>query len=180
MRAKASEFGLTEAEINILVGSGLTSLSKIAYAVTTPGVNPTDDQLKLLLDSVAPDTVTLGSLSSMRQLMFEAQTMCIHAVRNQIENTETSKRPELGHAEKQARITNQKKQLAGYDLSGPLECSHASYDLVGEMLQKDSVTYLSPTKFGTRASEVTREKPPKEVVIGSGAQLTVTAGQRDD
>lgn len=106
--------------------------------------------------------------------------MSIHAVRNQIENTDSTKRPELGHAERQARITQQKTRLSGYDLTGPLECSHGSYDLVGEMLQRDAVTYLSPTKFGTRASEVAREKPPKEVVIGSGAQLTVTAGQKDD
>ena len=28
----------------------------------------------------------------------------------------------------------------GFDLSGPFECSHTSYDMVGEMLAKDSTS----------------------------------------
>lgn len=176
---KAKEFGLTAEEIATLKSKGLVSLSKVAYALTTPGVNPSDEALTGLLAEEAT-TVTLGSLASIRQLMFEAQTMCIQAIRNRVDGSEPSKRPELAPAERAARIKEQQKRLAGYDLSGPLECSHSSYDMVGEMLQKDAVCYLSPTKFGTRSTEVSKEKPPREVVVGSSSLLTVANTQRDD
>ena len=180
LRAKALEHGLTEAELNTLTTKGLTTLSKLAFSITTPGINPSEDSLRSLLNSASPGDVTLGSLSSLRRLMFESQTLSIHQVKTAIENTEPTKRPELVPAERQARIRDQKARLAGYDLTGPLECSHSSYDLVGDMLQKDSVLYLAPTKFGTRASEVAKEKPPKELVIDSSSHLTVTSGRRDD
>lgn len=180
LRERALEFGLTSDECRALETKGLTTLNKVAYALTTPGINPSDAALKSLLDSESPDAVSVGSLASLRQLMFEAQTMCMQSIRNKVENVDSNKRPELAHAERHARILKQKVSLAGYDLTGPLECSHGSYDLVGEMLAKDSVTYLSPSKFGTRASEVARDKPQKEVVVGTSSQLTVTSATKDD
>lgn len=180
LRAKAEEHGLDTAAITSLVNRGVNSISKLAYAITTPGVNPTEDQLRGLVDPSDPAGVTLGALASIRRLVFESQTMSIHQVKMALENTESSKKPELVPAERHARVKEQKTRLAGYDLTGPLECSHASYDVVGEMLQKDSVVYLPPTKFGTRSAEVAKDKPPKELIIDSTSHLSVTTGRKED
>ena len=182
LRAKAEEHGLDAGLIASasLIGRGVNSISKLAYSITTPGVNPTEDQLRGLVDPSDPGGVTLGALASIRRLVFESQTMSIHQVKMALENTESSKKPELVPAERHARIREQKTRLAGYDLTGPLECSHASYDVVGEMLQKDSVVYLPPTKFGTRSAEVAKDRPPKELIIDSSSHLAVTTGRKED
>lgn len=179
LKEKALEFGLTNDEMKIIELKGLTTLSKVAYALTTPGINPSEDSLKSLL-SDDPTTVSVGSLASLRQLVFVAQTMCMQVIRNRVDNVETVKRPELAQAERQARILKQKTTLAGYDLTGPLECSHGSYDLVGEMLSNDAVSYLAPSKFGTRSAEVAKDKPAKEVIVGASSQLQVTSVSKDD
>lgn len=67
------------------------------------------------------------------------------------------------------RITEQKTRLSGFDLTGPFECSYASYDVCLELLEKDAVYYLAPHHFSTRTSEVSKEKPGKELVIDANS-----------
>lgn len=165
---RATGHGLTAAEVTVLKGAGVNSLARLAFAIATPGVNPQENELRSLLNRADPDSVTIGSLASLRRLMFEAQTLAIQQVKNQVEGSE-SVRKEFVPAERSSRIEAQKVRLAGYDLSGPLECSFASYDLRLELLEKDSVYYLAPHKFTTRSSEVAREKPGKELVIDSNS-----------
>ena len=47
-----------------------------------------------------------------------------------------------------------------------------SYDYVAKMLEADTPMYLEPHRFTTRASEVSREKPGKEIVLDN-VNLTV-------
>ncbi|CAJ1387722.1 unnamed protein product [Effrenium voratum] len=159
LRARAAEHGLTSDEINGLISQGLTTLSRVAFAVTTPGVNPDDGALRRLLNAAEPDRVNLGSLACVRRLVFEAQTMAIHQVRSNLENTEGSQKPELVPAERASRIREQARRLNGYN---------------------DCVMYPAPNKFTTRSSEVARDKPPKDLVVDAKMNLKVTSGQRDD
>ncbi len=50
---------------------------------------------------------------------------------------------ELVPAERSERINRQKKALVGYDLTGPLECSHSSYDLVLETAEKGAYSIFN-------------------------------------
>ena len=109
------------------------------------------DALKALLDDNI-DNVTIGQLSCIRRLMFDAQTLCASQITT--------------------RIQHQKGRLQGLEFTGPLECSHASYACVARMLEGDVPMYLEPHRFTTRASEVSREKPSKELVLDN-VNLTV-------
>ena len=166
--AKGKSHGLSDDEMRVLKNSGIDSLAKLAFAVTTPGVNPGEVELRALLDPTDGTRVSVGSLSSLRRLMFDSQTLAIQQVKAQVEGNENTKK-ELVPAERSSRIESQKLRLNGYDLTGPLECSHASYDLCLELIEKDSIYYLPPHKFGTRAAEVSREKPGKEIVIDASS-----------
>ena len=61
--ARAFNHGLTRPQLQRLQNHGLTSLSKLAFSITTPATVPTDDALRGLLDE-NPDEVTVGQLSS--------------------------------------------------------------------------------------------------------------------
>eukprot|EP00435_Cladocopium_sp_Y103_P070408 s179_g35.t1 len=76
-------------------------------------------------------------------------------------------------------IQNQKTRLQGFELTGPLEASHASYDYVAKMMEQDTPMYLEPHRFTTRASEVARERPGKELVLDN-VNLTVQDVERKD
>ena len=55
--------------------------------------------------------------------------------------------------------------MKGLALVGQLECSYASCDCVGAMLEKDSPMYLEPHRFDARAAEVDRERPGRELIL---------------
>ena len=179
-KAKALSHGLTDGEVNDLVARGVNSMSKLAFALTTPGVTPDEASLRRLIDNGDPGSVTLGTLSAIRRLVFEAQTLSIALVKSAVEGTEMAGKVELAPAERSHRIAAQKTRLQGVSFMGPYECSHSSYDVVGELLEKDSVVYPQPHKFGTRSSEVSKEKPPRELVIDGGSHISVKDGKRID
>lgn len=176
--SRAASCGLSEAEINILKAQGVTTLAKLAFAITTPGSNPSEDNLRSLINSSDPHAVVVGTVSALRRLMFDAQTLAVQHLKSQVEGGESSKK-ELVPAERAERIRKQKQKLIGYDLTGPLECSHSSYDLVLEMAEKDAIFYLQPHKFGTRSAEVSKDRPPKELVIDA-QHLKVSEGKHSD
>ena len=45
-KSRALHHGLTEAQYLDLAGKGIDSLSKLAFAVTTPGTTPTEEALQ--------------------------------------------------------------------------------------------------------------------------------------
>ena len=163
-----------------MVNRGVDNLSKLAVAVTTPGINPTEDALRALVDATNPDRVSLGALSSIRRLMFESQTLSIAMVKQTIEGTEGSVKVEMAPAERAQRIEDQKASLTGLSFQGPYECGHACYDIVADMLEKDLPVYPQPHRFVTRNSEEAKEKPPKELIIDGTSHIAVKDGKRHD
>ena len=59
---RALGHGLTEAQVTSLVNRGVDNLSKLAFAVTTPGINPTEDALRALVEATNSDRVAGGSV----------------------------------------------------------------------------------------------------------------------
>ena len=175
--ARALEHGITRPQLERLQDQGLTNLSKLAFSVTTPGTVPPDDALKgLLSDNI--DDVTIGQLSSVRRLMFDAQTLCASQIKGTISGADQGRKAELV-PERATRIQQQRTRLQGMELTGPLECSHSSYDYIAKMLEADVPMYLEPHRFTTRASEVARERPGKELVLDN-VHLTVKDIERKD
>ena len=171
-KERALECGLTDAEYAALVSRGVTTLSGAAYAVSTPGVNPTEQALRGLLNPSSPDDVSVGSLAAIRRLVFESQTLAIAEVRLAIEGTDGAKRSELAPAERTSRVAAQKTRLCGYDLTGTMEVAHSCYTYVGTMIDTDSPFYLEPHRFITRAQEIAHERPGKEIILDA-SKLTV-------
>jgi len=177
-KGRAISHGLSESQVEGLVRIGVNSLSKLAFSITTPGVTPSEDSLRRLLDGDAPETVTIGDLAALRRLMFDAQTLSVALVKQAVEGGDSTTKIELAPAERSFRIEAQKKRLVGISFQGPYECSYSCYDIVSEMLDKDAAVYPQPHKFGTRASEVSKERPAKELIIDSTAHVSVRDGKQ--
>ena len=149
---RARDCGLSQAEVDVLVNKGLTSLSTFAFSATTPGTTPAEDALRNnLLSSADP------ALAALRRLMFESQTLAIAQLKSSIE-LDGEKKSELAPSERHARIQNQRKKLTGLDLTGPLENAYSNYTYVGTVVDQDYLSYLEPHRFITRAMEVFCEK----------------------
>ena len=130
---------------------------------------PTDDQLTALL---RPVPLNPGNAASLKRLIFEAQTLKCSEVKNKAGKREDSSHVSFAGPERDARIVQQRNRLTGLRFKGEEECSHASYDLVLAVLEKDCLTYLGPEKFPTRRNELMQKKPSKEISIDQ-SQLVV-------
>ena len=160
---RARECGLPSEELERLKAAGIKTISLLAFSTCAPGAQPSEDQLRALLRPLAPESLGVGVVAAIRHLMFECQTLCLAHVKASVEGSE--RRVELAPAERTTRVLNQKAKMKGLTLVGQLECSYASYDYVGAMLEKDSPLYLEPHRFDTRAAEVARERPGKELIL---------------
>ena len=67
--------------------------------------------------------------------------------------------------DRDARLTRQRDQLRGLDLTGPLEPAHGLYDLCAQMVKRDEVAYISPSRCLSRQQELTGAKPEKELQL---------------
>ena len=129
-------------------------------------------ELRSTLDPTEPANVPLRALSALRRLMFEAQTLSIAQLKNSIEG-ESERKSELAPAERSTRLADQRKRLAGLSLSGPLENAFSNYTYVAQVVDQDCLSYLEPHRFLTRAMEVNREKPGKELILHEGSRMSV-------
>ena len=161
LRERAQRVGLPQAAIDRLIAQHITTLAKLAFAPGQPGEQPTDERLKALIQ-IGADEPSLGALAAIRHLVFEAQTIMINQTKTMIENKEDTVK-EVPPAERRERIKQQALRLQGLALRGNLECSYASYDLCTKLQVDNVVSYLAPSKFTTRTSELKLEKPKKEL-----------------
>ena len=65
--------------------------------------------------------------------------------------------------ERDARLTCQRDRLRGLDITGPLEPAHGLYDLCAQMVERNAVAYISPSKCLSRQQALTGAKPDKEL-----------------
>ena len=163
LRERAQRVGLPQAAIDRPIAQHITTLAKLAFAPGQPGEQPTDERLKALIQ-IGADEPSLGALAAIRHLVFEAQTIMINQTKTMIENKEDTVK-EVPPAERRERIKQQALRLQGLALRGNLECSYASYDLCMKLQVDNVVSYLPPSKFTTRTSELKLEKPKKELDI---------------
>ncbi|CAK9110570.1 unnamed protein product [Durusdinium trenchii] len=167
LKTRCLEVHLTEAEIQALIDNNLTSLARLAFVLGPPETTATDDQIRGLFgDSVTPN---IGTIASTKRLIFEAQTMVVGELKNKIQKKEEILPTTMAVAERDTRITAQRKRLGGLLFKGAEENAHASYDLVLQMLEKDALLYLGPEKFQTRRFELQQKKTIQRAVVGQRA-----------
>ncbi|CAE7244255.1 unnamed protein product, partial [Symbiodinium sp. KB8] len=137
-----------------LAAQGLTTFAKLAYACGTPQEKPTSAEFEAFTGRVLGAAPRLGDVSLLKRLMFEAATFVIAQLKQavQAESSETPRR--LPAAEKAAREVEQRTRLAGVNIERELVPSHALIDLCHNMVELNSVTWISPSKCTSRESEI--------------------------
>ena len=164
LRERATKAGLTQEEVAAIVNNNVDSLARLAFAIAPPGKTPEDDAIRNFFAGVVP--VNLGTLTATKLLIFEAHTLVVANIKNEItRKDDISSAVTLPAAERARRIADQQARLTGLRFKGDEECAHSCYDLVFTMMEKDSLVYLHLEKFATRRAELQQKKPPKEIIL---------------
>ena len=181
-RRQAGILGLDQKWVDALVNYGVSTLGRLAFAVTSPGQAATDEQVGELLGNALPrEPITVAEITVMKRLIFESQTALIGSIRAQADPSADPLARRLPLAERLQRIADQRDRLRGLRLEGTLEVGHAVYDLVAGMMEADTLRYMAPSKAITRMQEITSSKPPKELRLdanGSGIIVKDVVGEK--
>ena len=174
---QAEEAGLSDVWLDALKHSSLATFAKLSFAVTSPGVVASDAQITAFLNDIRPNAApTIADRAAFKRILFESQTLMMHSFKA-VARGEESASKKLSAPERQARLERQRAQLSGLDISGPLEPSHALYDLCAGMIEKNEVMYISPSKCLSRQQELMGTKPEKEIQLDSTKTALVVKEQ---
>ena len=154
-RRQAALVGLGNKWTNALVNHGVDTLGRLAFAVTSPGVPADDAGVTNLLNAALPDEpISIADLTTLKRMIFEAQTALIGSIRAQADPAADPLQRKLPPAERALRITNQKARLNGIRLEGSMEVGHTVYEAIAGMAEADSLRYMAPSKAITRMQEL--------------------------
>ena len=167
LRSRGLEVNLTSDEIEALITNRVDSLARLAFAACSPGDAPTNEQIDSLFEGrITPNA---GTYASMKRLIFEAHTPLSADLQNKVHKPDEQVKSKLAPAERENRVKEQRARLEGLRFKGEEECSFQSYDLVLNMMERDTLLYLGPEKFATRRNELALRKNAKEITIDQSA-----------
>ena len=149
LKHRGTKAGLSAEEVEAIIDNNVRSLAQLAFAISPPGTSPSDDAIKeFFAGKVA---VNLATISSLKLLIFEAHTLVVANIKNEItKKDEINVHNNLPAAERERRLRDQQTRLHGLRFRGDEECAHSNYDLVFSMMERDSLIYLAPERFITK------------------------------
>ena len=157
-----------------LIAADIKTYSNLAFSCGTPRVQPNEAEFKAFADEICGGEASIGMVSKLRRLHFEASTLVVAQLRTMVEGDAPDAPRKLPGAEKASRLQQVKKLLPGIVIEGELEPSHALIDLVAHMGECNSIVWLPPSKCTKRDSELRlgfRDKPRFLTVQEQGVAL---------
>ena len=170
---RAKDFKISDGMARNLKLAGLTTFGLLAYAHGQPGQALNDAAFDAWIAGNLDSAASLADSSGVKRLLFEAQTLVLAALKEQITSPESSVVKRVPAAERESRMAALRAQLTGLVLEGPLEPSHSLLDLCASMHQLNEVRYLAPEKCVSRTHEVLHQKQPTKQIDISADSLVV-------
>ena len=179
LQAKATECGLSQELFQHLEDQNVNSLGKLAFVFGQPNETVADAELRNLIQHDPTTLPTMGEVGAARRFLFTAQTLAVGEMKKLVEETSESTKKRACWTRENRENQGTSRSTIGLNLEGEIECAFSSYDLVMDMMERDTVLYLSPHKFVSRRSELAYEKMIKELVIEPGNNIKVKDKKHD-
>jgi hypothetical protein len=174
--SRCAEVLLPSPVVATLQTAGLTTLAQLAYAIGQPG-QPLPDGDFQTWATVTIGTMTLGAQSALRRLIFEAQTLLLQDLRQQISDPASGSVRPIAEAERASRLQRLKKDLGGLHFDVDSTPSNALLDLTCAMAQVGEAKYIAPAKCTSRALEACQDKTPQKIVHLESEKLVIKEGE---
>ena len=143
--SRAEEIGLEPSELQELRTRKWNTFGTFAFACGYSPGGPDETRLLQLAAKVTgsgaldPDE---SRLPAIRRLYFEAYTMCAADMRMRLEAREDDRPRKMANVERSQRYDDQVVRLKGLDLTGEMEVSHSLIDIVGQLVEDNSLRYV--------------------------------------
>ena len=179
-----SSVGAPASVANALKGANIKTFAGLAFACGTPQNPPSDESFKDFATSLFGAEPSIGEISILRRIHFEASTLMVAHVKSQVSQDASGSDAvrKIPAPEKQQRLQDQKARLGGFTIEGETEPSHALIDLVNSMVDNNCVLWIPPSKCGKRESEIqmnTKDKPQTLVLENQTVKVSAPAVEQN-
>ena len=157
---RCSEIGLSRGAIDRLHRAGITSLGVLAYSHGQPGQASSDASFNIWVRDNIDNGVSLGDLSMIKRLLFEAHMLALASLKEQITTPDTVANRKVPASERESKMANIKTTLVGFNLEGANEPGHTLLDSYSQMFHLNEIRFVPPEKCVSRLHEVTHAKQP--------------------
>lgn len=155
-----------------LSAQNIESFAVMAFALGSPQNTVGDNEMADFAAKVYGADANLGSLAIMRRLHFEACTLLMADMKQQVTSVDASEPlRKLPFVEKQSRLAAQKTRLIGLSHRPEQQPAHSLIDAVFHMVETGAITYIPPSKCHSREQEVQADAKQKSKQV-----LTLEAG----
>ena len=111
---------------------------------------------------------TLGQVSSLRRLHFEATTLTVATMNEQVKADSADPSAlvkKLPAAEKQARLERQQERLKGIKMVGELSPSFQLIDLANSIVESGAIVWIAPSRCSKRDDEIHANIKPSATTV---------------
>ena len=152
----------------------VSSFTTLAFAMGSPQNPGADSEFNQLADSVFETQSTLGTTATFRRLHFKACTLLMAEMKTQSACADALEPiRKLPFIEKQSRLEARKKKVPGLPHTPEQQPTHALIDAAFNVLENGSVTYIHPSRYNSRESEVQAGAKNKSKTIITSEQGTL-------
>ena len=125
---------------NKLHFAGIKTFAVLVYSHGQPGQLINDTEFETWFHQNLENNARLSDVAGIKRLLFEAQTLLLASLKEQITASETTVKKAPG-AERDARMKVVKAQLTGLLIEGSLEHAHVLLDMTASMSQLNEIIY---------------------------------------
>jgi len=151
-----------------LKGQDVRCFSALAFAIGTPQSAPSDTQYEELATKVFGGSPTLGQVSGLRRLHFEATTLIVATLNEQVKSDTADPSAlvkKLPTAEKQSRFEKQQVRLSGVKMTGEMAPSHQLLDLANSIIESGAIIWIAPSRCSKRDDEIHANIKPSSSTV---------------
>ena len=148
------DLGIQPALLDGLKQHGVRTLSQLAFSVGQPGQPILDQSVEQLVQASVGRAPTLTETACLKRLAFEAQTYLTATLRQAVDRSEDTTPRKVPMVARTTRMDALKAALGGLDITGEHEPAHCLLDKCCAMFEQNSIKYVDPSTYISRAFEV--------------------------
>lgn len=162
-KARAAQIGISDLILAALDEESLCTFGAFAFSCAFQPGGADETPFVEMIKKVISRDPTIGELALLRRLFFEAHAVFLQDMRHRVDKPNDAPPTKVLAAERSSRYDDQVRRLTGFDISGPLEPSHALIDSVFAMVEANELKYLQIYKLTSREQEMSGENEDEEL-----------------
>ena len=136
-----------------------------------PGTPVPEQEFNRFSTNVLAAMSTMHDISALKRLLFEAQTLVMAQLREQVSNPDMQMTRKMPPVEREAKMKQLRARLPGVLPEHQLEPSHALLNLVSQVWETRQLQYIEIGKLTSREHEVLYSKSSKQLHVDSDKLL---------